>query len=954
MKTMNLLLIALLVLTWSPKGRTQGASILQDSTTQIETRAGKWQRFLDPSQIKQNPTLVNISSSAAAFYVLGALQVMYRMAAEPEKDAEMLKNFFTNQVFSAQAFISISMYSIGVQSVNSAFHTFAVKNNWIKDELNIQRVMAGLAQQKNLPGHPGILTQPKGYTPELISEWKKVRAQAEKSIPGRFSANRFAKVSLLTSFSVALPLVTVFSDLLADPDIQFYAESLISSPEKVNQMIREKNITPLEAHERAYQRWVVGNKIADYTPALLSAWTALSIQLFAIPQIVKASGLLIEKFTGAAPTALKPYLVKGIQLARSGVHYVPQGKLASIVGNGIVFLSLNELLSKPFQRIYDNFTYRKRLTESKTLVQQTQLRPEIGSSCLATLKKNPQFSVSTLNATPYSTLRKVLLLEDVDGCSDLPPSLSEELESMSTAYSQWRHLHLSEKLAPLNLWAAHTAQALNDYSTSEYLYRELVQAVKTNDKFLTHHDAFYGLGKVTADGKSDNTAAKLAETIQLLKRQIEASQSTSPPQNGFDRKVLILYNRMDRFLSVLLSSYKKPEFLTKWLNGINFNKTQDSSQMTSQKMTGNRLVEIYAGNAFFEFQDFIKNNAKDITGYQRYEFDKLWAHAQDTTPKAPGEFWMNTIRYKLANSPFRAYPEAVSVQGLSVRNNFEYILTQALCSNNESAHIKSIPFWSLNLSLPLLLDATDKIDCSKATQSLLWPDQEKNIFKSNLESEVPRYVNLFDLGTAKLQAKINNANFDFESWWQSKVGGPADKEFQEKATRVRVLYETSIRPALFTSSGAETEEIGLTASLLQEIKMYTDVLKTRVLNNSTAFDAYWSVATTVTALVTKAPSDQNLAGILQTSGWNKSLGTGTETDTPKSAKERYLWVNRVGTNLIESARKYALENTDVSKLNPDQQILLLQARTAIESRIKQILEISKFPLLFSIQNKDQP
>lgn len=946
MKPAQLIISLLLCLLLTEKSFSEGSSVLQDSPTQIENRTGKWNNFFDHTRISQSPTIVNISSSAASFYILSTLQVMYRMAAEPEKDAEMLKNFFTNQVFSPQAFLSISMYSIGVQSANSAFHALAVKNNWIKDGLNIQRIMTGLAKGKNLPGNVGILNNPGGFTPELIDEWKKIRAQAEKSVPGRYTPQRFAKVSLLSSFAIILPLTLIFTDLLSDPDIKYYAESLISSPEKVNQMIREKGITPLEAHERAYQRWVVGNKIADYTPALLSAWTALSIQLFAVPKIVKASGHVVEKFAGVAPGASRPYILKGIQLVRSGLSFIPQGRMASIVGNAVVFLGLNELISYPIKKSYENVTYRKRLEESKLAVDQTSLRPEFTSTCLATLKNSPQYSDSKLNSVPYSTLRKTLLLKDVKGCSGLPPSLNEQLENLSAAYSKWRQLHLSDKMDPLNAWASHTAQALSDYASSEYLYRELVQAAKVEDRFLRHHDAFYGLGTVESDGKSSNTAKKLAEIIKLLNQQSEVSKTTLPPVSAIDKRVISLYKKMSQFLSVLLSTHKKPDFLTRWLEVSDFS----SNPGAGGKSAPNRLIEIYSGNAFLEFRNFLKREAKELSDYQRYEFDKLTELARHAEPKAPGEFWIETLRHKLLNSPLLTYPQSISVDGFSVRNNFEYILTQAFCSNSQSAKIESIPFWSMQLALPSVLTPNEQIDCSQANQFPIWPSQQRNIFNSGLESEFPRYVNVFELGVVKLATQIKKSGFNFESWWQSHVGAPADKEFKDKAESVRMLYESSIRPSLFNSSSAASEEIGLVPSILQEIKLYTDILKKHISNKPAIFEAYWSAALTVSVLVKNTDSNQEIMNTLRETGWDKWLPN--DTGIPSSMKERYLWLNHISLKIIESARKHVLENTDVSALSPDQQVLLLQAHATIESRIVQLLEISKFPLLFSIQNKD--
>lgn len=193
-----------------------------DSPEELTKPNGRWKQFYNDHLSTAKSATLNLTSTATSFYIVSLLRVLYRMTSEPENDVEMLRNFFTNQVFSSQAQVSLLLSITGIQTANSVFAKLGDRFQWLKDESKIKNIMISLAEENRLPGSPEVLTNSKGFSPKLLAAWKAVRASAERQVPGRFSESVFRKLSLMSSFAVALPILTVLSDLLTDPDIIYY------------------------------------------------------------------------------------------------------------------------------------------------------------------------------------------------------------------------------------------------------------------------------------------------------------------------------------------------------------------------------------------------------------------------------------------------------------------------------------------------------------------------------------------------------------------------------------------------------------------------------------------------------------------------------------------------------------------------------------------------------------
>lgn len=830
------------------------AELYEDSPNQVGQQKGKWESYFKSHFETVKSTTVNISSTASAFYIAGLLQVMYRMAAEPERDSEMLRNFMTNQVFSTQANLSLAFFIAGVQSTQSIFSNVANKFSWVKNEAHVEKLMAELAKQKNLPGTSEILINSKGFNPKLVEEWKKINLQAKKMIPGNLTSSQFQKLSLLSSFAVVLPLVSVFNDLLSDSDLKYYANSLVATPDEINKMIVEKGYTPFEAHQRAYDRWVTNHKIYDYTPMILSAWTTLSIQMFALPSIARLTSAAFDKLLRSSPGSISNSLIKGVQFTKAATKVLPQGRIAKLVGLSLVFLPINNALEKFFTKIYNHYTYKNKLIEAEAELLKYPLHPALSKECFATLNRKKSFDQKKWNSIPYSVAKKIIDIDDIDSCSNEPLSIEEKIDFTATQFSRWRQLWLEKSLSPLQSWANYISDISQNYQSAKVFYADFIQASreKTNSN-LKFSSPYFGLGGISVTN-ANQKANLIGEIYLTVDKNIITLAGKNKKSNleTDEKKLLDLFVEMMKFLSALNSKKEVPSTLKSKLSEIQaLSISKDRENFLIQLLT-----EEYSAKSLIVFKNFFQNKPELINKYPEYGLLRLNKIISESSKKYYGEPWFYQLKYSAAiNDSITFAP--TKIKGINVNSKFERFLIDLACGNNEMSYksIQKYSFWSLNLNLPKLTLGTSDI-CKKLDLSFNSDiDNTKTIFNSEIKSNGQYYLNLVDYAISQLDPKFLNPSFDIDSWWKETVAASVDDTLNIESAKIKTLFENEFLPSLFEKSSSKGIEKGVLASINSELKLYSDLLSKHTHISDLTADL--NLTLKILELLIKYPLDKN-------------------------------------------------------------------------------------------------
>jgi hypothetical protein len=800
-------------------------AIVENSPDSISREKGRWSEFYKNNLSGVRNTSINIATTASAFYLASLVHVLYRMSTEPEKDAEMLRNFFTNQVFSGQAQMSFMMMILGVQSANSAFSSLGTRFHWIKDERHIHKIMNDLAKVKGLSGNSEMLTNSKGVHPNLLAEWKKVRAQAERLVPGRVNSVQFGKLALLGSFSVVMPLVTVFSDLLADPDIIFYADSLISSQETISQMSRERGYGPYAAHQRAYDRWVKSNKIMDYTPALLSSWTTISIQLFAFPALYKMGNAGIQRLLVSTSPNVSRVLVKGINFAKTGARLLPQSRILGMLGAGVVFLSMNEPIHKAYDKIYNEQVYSKQIANQMHRLQGLTVRPVVPKECFDSIAKSKTFDKKRWDSLSYSAIKTVIDMDERSECSDMPASHEQSIDSLSADFSRWRHTWFKDSMNTLQSWAAHTEKVKADYAAAYSIYKKFVSDLKQDPESMLEAYPFFGIGQITGQNFANDQQQKLAEIYILIDQNIKKLKAKSD-LSADERKILDLYSRMFSYLSAFNSKLGIPNELAAQYQIIERKKITTEEKNTQKGLARNAFASL--GISVFKQLD--ETELSSLVKSKAGEIDRLADLLKMAKPQLPGELWVEKIRLnEFLNVKREATEKTQSLKGVSAKDSIEWLVLNLICSPNDATKnvIEKTPFWSFEFQMPSLMKDVSQNPCSKT--EIMIPrigSEKKNLFNAGLQVGNETFTNLISYAVKNVRPEFTGTNGveNFDQWWKSNIDVAVAKDLASEEKQFRKEFNANVWPALHSKASFSGMMKGYLPSIRQEVEFYLSLM----------------------------------------------------------------------------------------------------------------------------------
>lgn len=798
--------------------------ISQSSPDQLSKTSSKWGDFYRNHLNGIKGSAINFGATSGAFQLASLFHVLVRMASEPEKEPTMLKNFFTNQVFSTQAQVSLLFMVTGIQMANSQFAKFAERHAWIKNENQISVIMKELAAQKSLPETAEILTNSKGVHPKLLAEWKKVRATAEKIVPGGLTNSQFQKISLMTSFAVIMPVVTMFSDLLSDPDIQYYGESLISSPEEISQMIRKKGYSPYAANQRAYDRWVKGNKILDYTPMLLSAWTTLSIQLFVVPSAAKLLKSGFEKMLTFSSPSKARIIYKGIQFVNIGKSFIPQNRIVTFVGQAISYVALNEILNRTFEKIYTEVFYSSKLNSQIKELINYPIYPNISSDCMKQVSSSSNFKQEIWNSIPYSQAKRILELSDYSNCATMEPSFEEKLDEVASSFRHWRQFWFKASLVTLDSWSDYISKIKADYLGSYFLYHQFVEDSENLNSFLRQLIPFYGVGAVSFTAGADLQLQALVNLYKTIKQSLTTlkTKKEKTDLNSDEIKVYSLFNEMFTYLSVFDGSIpKKLELIFKEIN-------QRSLSENEKKVLINQYTDLYASHAITLFKNQSQKLSTSLVDKSTGSFNTIATLLKNASPKGYGELWFNSFRlndYLYLNKDTRF--KRNQIYGIEINDSIEWYFAHLVCSkSNLETVIQTIPFWTLNFKLPSLLKTSSDFNCS--TLNFRNPFDNKvtlNLFNSEFVYENRKYFNLVDFAIQNVRADFKGTNRvrNFENWWNSKISLKLNQQLEAEKKKFFLAVNQNVLPSILNEETYSGIPKGYLPSLQKEIQFYLSI-----------------------------------------------------------------------------------------------------------------------------------
>lgn len=825
-------------------------AVFEDSPSQLTKNNGRWSQFYNERLTGTKTAALNMSSTAASFYIISLMRVFYRMATEPEQDVEMLRNFFTNQVFSTQAQVSMLVAITGIQSANWTFSKVAQKFNWLKDEAKIKNVMNTIGAQRNLPLSAEVLMDSKGVSPKLIKEWKRVRELAEKAVPGRMSQSVFQRLSLISSFAIVLPTISVLSDLVTDPDLIYYADSLVSSPEQIDKMIQEKGYSPYFAHQRAYQRWVKSHKILDYTPMILSAWTAMSVQAFVLPKVVKTAGKAGEFLSRKSPSQVSRALLKGINFTRSAGRWIPQGRIATIVGQGLVFLSIQTPILKIYENIYNEHFYSRQITTKWNSLKTASLRPSIPSECLRNIRSLPNFDQSKFDSLPYTVIRQTLMSSDsIDKCQDMELSMTERLDELSSEFSHWRQLWFDKSLEGLTSWQKRVDKIQIDYQYGYSLFKKFVYDASTKRDSAFEEYPFYGLGSVDSVRNTNNQDTELVKIYITLQKQIDrlSNKEKASSLDTHERTVNRVYREMFRYVSALNQTKYKPEELQK---------QYAANEKYSDAQVRNELaLQRYVAHGFVLYKNQSADILKSFKNSPIPEVAALHATLEEVNPKLLGEVWFEEfVRsvsvFKIVDS------ESGYSRQIAYKNEVERLFIELACSGKTSVDVKRIPFWSLNVNFPSPLSTSAPCGAIHA-EDLYGGGTEKTIFSGRITTPDSQYSNLVEWSVSNIRPefktkKENDLVQRIDAFWKTNVDSPLKLQLDVEEKEFFQFFNQTLYPSLVNVGMAQGLVKGVIPSIKQEVQIYVDALTKLDARYASVSPMIWSLMA-ASELIAKNP-----------------------------------------------------------------------------------------------------
>ncbi len=912
-----------------------------DSPEELTKTNGRWKQFYNDHLSTAKSATLNLTSTATSFYIVSLLRVLYRMTSEPENDVEMLRNFFTNQVFSSQAQVSLLLSITGIQTANSVFAKLGNRFQWLKDESKIKNIMISLAEENKLLGSPEILTNSKGFSPKLLAAWKAVRASAERQVPGRFSENVFRKLSLMSSFAVALPIITVLSDLLTDPDIVYYSESLISTPDQIQKMINEKGYSPYFAQQRAYARWVTSHKILDYTPVILSAWTALSIQLFVLPKALESTAKIGIEVIKKIPDKVSNILLKGINLSKIAGKLIPQTRLISAVGQGIVFLALNTPILDFSQTIYNEQFYSRQIINNLKNLEVTNLSPTLTNRCKKSISSLPSFDQNKFELLPYSVVKKTLINSELENCDNLPVSFSEQLDLVANDFNHWRQIWFEKSISGLASWSERISRLQNEYHYGYALFRKFIFDSATKNGSAFYEDPFYGIGSADLLRNTNNRTEVLVKIYRTLESQIERLSKKSASQNlsTEESEILRVYKKIFKYFSALNQNKYKPDELVKQYES---NKKYEDSALRNEVALQRYVAQgvlLYKKEGLIVQQLFKNSKDHDIAG--------LHEILMEAEPMKFGESWFKNF---ILSNHFLKSPKMIfgSLQGINYNNEIEKLFLTSLCSPTDTFELNRIPFWSLNTVFPSPFSNSNTNPCSILKDD---PDSylfsKKSIFLGQFEINNYKYNNLVHWATKHLRPEFqiqdeSKLNQQIELFWKNEVDKPLKKQLDLEEKEFFKFFNNTVYPSLFKNESYSGLPLGLVPSLQVEINYYLSVL-VKISPQFSTWKDFVEKITHVSILIIKNPMD--------TTNWKKDLKSlfvntsdfNTFQDSLLKSNDNHLQnLQTLLLYLTNLSHKNAYELIEPKSMETEQGLATKNLVDLVQSRLMETTGILKF------------
>lgn len=835
--------------------------IKENSPMSLESPNSRWNKFynhgLNFGKGSYNFMAYEFAPSASAFYLGCLLQVIRKMITSPEKDAEMLRNFFVNQIFSVQAQVSFIVFLLGAKAGNVTFKYVLDRFGWLKDEKKVKELMQELSKHKKWGGPNSTYFTKKGLNPNFAKQLNVLRQEAERLVPGRVTSAAFTRTSMFVGFGFGFTISTLFSDIINDPDISYWADSMVSSPDEIDKLIIKHGYTPLEASQRAYDRWVTRGKIVDYTPHLLSAWTTIGVQSFILPKAAKATKKLAVWGIKRSSRPTKKIALKSIQFLRNAAKLLPESRLLSTALHAFLFLEINEPILHLYEDYYTKKRYGDSLNEQLNTLNELKLRPEISADCLNDYKKLEKFDQNIIDQTPYSKIIRQAELSEYSGCSQQPISYSEQLTNFHHNLNSWRDFWFKEPKHSINSWSTYLSSINTQISSSYKFYKSFIEEVNNKDSVSFETFPFYGLveGSIKDASKNDQSSdlksvkspisnemiqRTLANIFLLLEKNINDLEKKK--RTDLDEKVLKLYKGVFYYFSILDSKKPIPKELSETIKSINSSNL--ASDLKSDKIQNEKDLFVAKGIRLFTNAISADSDLKNEKANKTAELGSLKQLLKTATPLLEGEFFVNDMSLDKEINPDQSNTQSDEFHGRLSRNLAEQQLLYLACgpakeeSSSRSEKIINYSYLhGLKFTPPRLVsvgkfNACEEKVLASSTDGTIY--YNTGSFKFNGKD----YSNLAQFAKDNLSEKYKGSNAiqNFENFWKEAVQSEIDELYKKENKNFNTLLKDSITPSLFNKGKYDKIPIGIYQSYQFEVTTYIEVLKKILPEQTTILD----------------------------------------------------------------------------------------------------------------------
>lgn len=791
--------------------KTNSEDLANQSPKELEKKPGHWQNLLSGAAKKADQTksfvTTEFAPSAAAFYFGSFLQILRKMATEPEKDAEMLKNFLTNQIFSASAQASFMMFLVGAKTSNAALYQIAQKYSWLKDEKKILEVMQGLLHKKNQFADMESFFKGKSVSPKQLEAWKQIRTEAERLTPGKLTLAGFGRIQMFSGFGVGFLVSTIFSDIVNDPDIMYYADWLVSSPEKYAAMVLKKGYTPQQAFQRAYERWVIRNKILDYTPHLLSAFSTIAIQAFVLRKV----GQFAASKMGAVASKIPRMAVKSIQFVSKGIKVIPQTKLLSVALHAYTFLEINEMILPYLDKAYHGYKTGNKIAALRESLDKKIYRPNVPSSCYSQLKSRAAFNEEVYNKTSYSSIKTYFDNSNQISCEKLDPSYPETLDEFHYQMNVWREFWFKKSFESVSSWSSYLEGINGEYFNTFKIYENFITEVNSEKTTINLNLPFYGL---TAD--PNQTAKVIVEVYRIVSNSVR-QLSTKSARSLLEDKILRVYNKLLNHLKVFDTSLDLPDELQSQISTLRYYKLspQDEQKLKMQSK------ERYASKGIEQFnkeiladKDLFSDVANNIAS-----FGTIKTLLGKADPVFPGKFFIDEKNLEVSTADKE---KEYNVYARTVKGVTNLSLLNMACGPRYTSNGKALDFNIIS-RVPILgvIFTPPRIAETESFNVCLIKDQV-NELPTNFAYNGKIYASIVDFISSNLNAQFKGKNGveNFKNFWSQTVDNEINAFMKEEEGKIHELLSKTVFPAIASDAYSMKIPAGLFEIYKYELGYY--------------------------------------------------------------------------------------------------------------------------------------